>query len=196
MEYTLVWDSQIRTMALPIDAKGWSEAERWTWVQMRITGLQESEAFTKVMRMRYPGLGYDGISLTPVPFCCENEGDDRSYPSVSSNKHSHTPPPVASEPAAKDGASGNGGRRRHAPQRPTSTASRPHAHHPSVVFQSGMFQTGMFQTTGFQQAALQPANYLKHNHYQIQKPNQRQQRSTHHATPRMGGWMGSAPTNT
>ena len=162
----LVWGGRLVTVTLPVDAESWGERGRWSYVQVRASGGDESAAFRAALVEELPGLGYGEPTERPYPFSyavCGRAAAELSEEFGTSSQcgparsRSQKPKPHAPSRPSTCAVSGNADQHTRPPRFSTSNASRPRGPAPVAA----------------------PAS--------SRPPKQ-------HAKPRTGGWMGSVAT--
>ena len=130
MDYTLLWNGAVRTVAVPSGLP--SERARGTWAAVRLTGGTEEAAWRSALAVECPGLGWITGGGGPRSFdsvvfggrtVVATADTSSSAGKQPSRIPTHRPPRPHRERIVKSGGSGSAGPHRPPTQRPTSSAS-------------------------------------------------------------------------
>lgn len=168
MDYTLPWSGRLWKVSIPEDLADASELAHWTYVQTYVVSNgSHRDAMMRVLELTNPGLGFGAVKLVPIPF-------DGAVGST----HGDAGAVSASYKSSHVSASNN---RSQKPTRPSAAqAGKDAGSDTSAPYK----QSPRPATSNASRHRAPPAVGL--NQEQRTKPN---------ATPHMGGWLGSTPTN-
>ena len=166
--YSLVWNGQLQTITVPVTELT-QERSRWTFAQVRTTGGGHEQAMRAALSVEYPGLSWTReLTAPPLPFSVAVSGHDSAVPLFEHDMSSRVLPLS-----------------NHSQMRTPPASLRKHPYEGSGSADSRK-PPPLFSTSRPSSPRDPPRVAAG--------PRGPSHGTKRDATPRMAGWMGSAPT--
>lgn len=161
----LIWNGMLYTVAIPHDIRHLGAKAAWAFAQRSIVGGSYEDAMKEAIAIAYPGVGWDKHITLRPVFAGDAEYDEGAFSAIDTSSHS--------APASS----------------PIQTRSSPSA--------ATAASHGESHTVGTNTRPPPPATSTatRHRDPSGAAAERRQHGPRPVATPRTGGWMGTAPTN-